>query len=354
LQVADSFISYLHLFAEHRFFVVLSDAMLYLEKKIREADNCTILRYELPQTARGILLGKNAYLDSLVERYQIDAVFSVFGPVLWRPKVRHVCGFARPQIVYTESPFFKKISLRQKWIYKIRERLKLYNFAKTSDILITENTDVSEILSLKLPHKKIYTVTNYYNQVFDNRQEWVDDIQLPPFDGLTLLTISANYPHKNLDIIFKVIDYIEKNKEDLRVRFVLTLSKEQFPVPEKYQQNIILTGNVNIAQCPHLYEQANIMFLPTLLECFSASYAEAMRMDVPILTSDLSFARGLCGDAAEYCDPLSAKSIVDNIIKMQDATLTDDLIAKGKEQLKKYDSTEERAKKYIQIIQHEI
>lgn len=68
-------------------------------------------------------------------------------------------------------------------------------------MLITENVDVSERLGSKLPHKKIYTVTNYYNQVFDNKEKWINDIQLPPFDGISLLTIAANYPHKNLDII---------------------------------------------------------------------------------------------------------------------------------------------------------
>lgn len=49
-----------------------------------------------------------------------------------------------PQIIYTKSPFFKKISLKQKFAYKISEQFKLYNFDKTSDVLITENKDVSK------------------------------------------------------------------------------------------------------------------------------------------------------------------------------------------------------------------
>lgn len=354
LQVADSFISLLHLYTEHHFYVVLSDALLYLEEKIKNVGNCTILRYELPQTTAGIVFGKNALLDSYVECYNIDVVFSVFGPTLWRPRVRHICGFARPQIIYPESPFFKEISLKQKLAYKIREKLKLYNFNKTSDELITENADVSERLSLMLPHKKIYTVTNYYNQVFDNKEEWIADIQLSPFDGITLLTVSVNYPHKNLGIIFKVIDYMEKNGSDLKVRFVLTLSEGQFPVAMRYRKYIILTGKLNIAQCPHLYEQADIMFLPTLLECFSASYVEAMRMNVPILTSNLPFARGLCGDAAEYFDPLSVKSIVDGIKKLHDKRRKEKLIEIGSRQLKKFDTSEDRANKYIKIIQNQI
>lgn len=118
--------------------------------------------------------------------------------------------FCAPTNHLHKITIFQKISLKQKFAYKISEQFKLYNFDKTSDVLITENKDVSKRLSLKLPHKTVYTVTNYYNQIFDNKERWINDIQLPPFDGITLLTVSANYPHKNLDIIFKIIDFYKK------------------------------------------------------------------------------------------------------------------------------------------------
>lgn len=38
--------------------------------------------------------------------------------------------------------------------------------------------------------------------------------------------------------------------------------------------------------------------MPSLLECFTATYPEAMRMERPIVTTDLAFAQGLCGEAA--------------------------------------------------------
>lgn len=51
------------------------------------------------------------------------------------------------------------------------------------------------------------------------------------------------------------------------------------------------------------------MFLPTLLECFSASYPEAGFMKVPIFTSDLSFAKTICGEGAFYFNPMDCKNI---------------------------------------------
>lgn len=351
LQVADSFVSCLPVYAKHRFFILLSDELLYLADRLARAENCHCLPYNLRHTLSGILRGRNRELDEIVERHEIQAVFTIFGPSLWRPRVPHVCGFARPQIVYPESPFFKKISGAEYLKYKFAEWLKLCNFRKTSDILITENRDVTERLAEKIKNRPVHTVTNFYNQLFDTPAEWIDDIRLPEFSGITLLTVTANHLHKNTDIIYKVIDCIESRGIRLNIRFVLTLTEKEFPLTDRYRPYVHLVGHVRIAQCPHLYAQADIMFLPTLLECFSASYPEAMRMEVPILTSDLPFARGLCGEAAMYCDPLSAEDIVGKIARLQDETLRNTLIAKGKARLKEYDTFKTRAEKYIEIIE---
>lgn len=350
-QVADSFISCLHKYGRHRFFILLSDELLYLSDRISRTENCRCIPYNLKHTVKGALWGRNEELDRIVEACGIQVVFTIFGPSLWRPGVLHICGFARPQIVYPESPFFKKISGIRYLKYKLSEFVKLRNFERTSDILVTENLDVSCRLSQKIKNKKIYTVTNFYNQIFDSPADWVNDIRLPEFDGITLLTVTANHLHKNLDIIYRVADYLESNRIDLNVRFVLTLTEKEFPLTDRYRKYVHLVGRVRIAQCPHLYEQADVMFLPTLLECFSASYPEAMRMEVPILTSDLPFARALCGDAAMYCDSLSAESVVGKLLLLRDANVRADLCAKGKIRIKEYDTFDVRAEKYIDIIE---
>ena len=94
------------------------------------------------------------------------------------------------------------------------------------------------------------------------------------------------------------------------------------------------------------------MFLPTLLECFSASYPEAMYMKCPILTSNLSFAHSLCGDSAIYFDPLNPKDIAEKILYLaREKEVQNSLIAKGTAQLSFFDSFDTRADKYLQIIE---
>lgn len=352
LQVADSLIHHLSKYKQHNFVVILSPALEYLNVVIDDYDNCVSLIYALPQTWRGVFCGMNFFLDNVVRKYDIDVVFTVFGPSLWRPKVKHICGFARPQLIYPNSPFFQKMGWTKRISSKLRENVKLHNFEITSDWLITESDDVSSKLSLLLKNKQIYTITNYYNQVFDNKEKW-KDLNVENFDGVTLLTISANHPHKNLQIIPKVLDYIDKCKIPLNLRFIITLSRNEMRVEDRYQDRILLIGKVDISSCPSLYNKADAMFLPTLLECFSASYPEAMKMGKPILTSDLSFAHSLCGDAALYFDPLSPQSIVDAIQKINvDKILVHTLIENGYKQLLIYDNTEQRCDKIIKLLEN--
>jgi glycosyltransferase involved in cell wall biosynthesis len=94
------------------------------------------------------------------------------------------------------------------------------------------------------------------------------------------------------------------------------------------------------------------MFLPTLLECFTATYPEAMRMEKPIITTDMEFARGLCKDAACYYSPVDAAEAAEAIYKVAtDKEYAARLVKNGKKQLQAFDNYEQRAEKLIKILE---
>ena len=84
---------------------------------------------------------------------------------------------------------------------------------------------------------------------------------------------------------------------------------------------IINVGPIRIEEAPSLYKECDAMFLPTLLECFSASYVESMKMEKPILTSDMGFAWTVCNNAAIYFDPMDANDIAAKIIELFNSKL---------------------------------
>ena len=171
------------------------------------------------------------------------------------------------------------------------------------------------------------------------------------------MTVAANYPHKNLQVLPAVARHLTIRYPEFRFRFVITVDQTAFTDVELdgVRESFMFLGPVPLQQCPWLYAQSDIMMLPTLLECFSASYAEAMVMRVPVVTSDLEFARGLCGSAAQYFDPASAEDIANVVHSVgTDDRLRQQLVEAGTQQLAKFDTPESRAEKYLQILESEM
>jgi glycosyltransferase involved in cell wall biosynthesis len=349
--VADSICGQLFRYSQHRFIVVLSKHLVETAHRIEGINNVEVYRYDIPTTFRTVVLGRDKFLDRLVEKINIDAVLTVFGPSRWRPKVPHLSGFALPQLVIPESPFFQRMGKTERikwWLWCL---VRKWSLKRSSDLFWTENSYISRRLEL-LYNQEVHTITNYYNQVFDQPERWKRSIKLSEFDGVTCLSISSPSSHKNFGIIEDVVRYLRQAHPNFKVRFVLTLSEQNWPMAEDVRDSLVYVGKIDVSECPNLYEQADIMFMPTLLECFTATYPEAMRMEVPIVTTDLEFARGLCGEAACYYSAVDAKAAAEAIYKVAtDEAYRLRITAYGKGRLKKFDNYEQRAEKLVHILE---
>ena len=102
--------------------------------------------------------------------------------------------------IYDNSPIFRRISPLARLDMAFKHRVHMASFRRDVDAYITEDEPISAALRELIPGKPVYTVSNSCNPVFDRREEWRAH-PLPPFDGVTLLTGSADYPHENLGII---------------------------------------------------------------------------------------------------------------------------------------------------------
>jgi glycosyltransferase involved in cell wall biosynthesis len=349
LQVADSIIKQLYRFPQYNHVVVMSSILASKVGRLHQASNIIYCEYNIGNNLKTLLLGRDKYLDDLVRRYRVNAVLTIFGPSRWIPQIPHLCGFARAQLVLKDSPYFKRLSFKTRIIYKIWE----WAFRRSSDKYYTENAYISKLLPQLLGNnKRVFTVSNYYNQVFDHSDQWSKRCQLPSFNGCTLLTVSSCASHKNLPIMVQICEIFKHKYPAFSFRFVLTVNKEQCTwLNDEFKKRFIFLGRVDVSECPYLYHQADIMFMPTLLECFTATYPEAMRMEVPIVTTDLEFAHGLCGDAACYYSAVDPEAAAKAIFKVAtDKVYARQLTEAGKKQLLKFDNYEQRADKLINIL----
>ncbi|YCM42632.1 glycosyltransferase [Verrucomicrobiaceae bacterium 227] len=350
LQVALSFLNELKIFGQDDYHVFLSAQVeAQLEKESFPA-NFTFYSFE--QSPASLLHRWSVVkrLKQLEETIEPDVVFTVFGPSYWRPKAKHLSGFALPHIVYSDGIYVQKLPFKihlkaliyQKWEHK-----------RCADYYVTETEDVSNRLASKIciPEERVFTVGNTCgSSFFDTIKDRFDVVESAYPKAFKFVTISANHKHKNLGFIAEVIK--ELDVINISCVFYVTLN------PADYEQlfshagdRVINLGPVDVKYCPSIYSQCDALFLPTFLECFTASYAEAMAMNKPIITSDLGFARTVCDNAALYCDPVNAKSTAQQISNLvSDKSQYNDLIQKGRNRLATFPTAAERARKYVDIL----
>lgn len=276
----------------------------------------------------------------------------------WQPRVPHFAGFAISHLLMPESPYFKMMSTMQRISWKLTLLVWKFIFSRT-DNFYTENPLITTRLKKMFPRKKICTITNCYNQVFDfpDKQKYHE---LPHFDGWQFLNVGSASPHKNLAISIEVARILKTNfRKQLQetgrpsFRFVFTIYNEEFPsIPDDLRDCFLFIGRVDISEVPSLYEQSDVLFQPTLLECFTAVYPEAMRMQKPIVTTDLEFAKGLCGDAALYFSAMDPYSAAETIIQViSNPKLRQELVDRGTYELRKFDDYQTRSKKIISLCE---
>lgn len=353
VQVALSLLKEFREYEKHQFYVFIGPALKDMINVLNFPANFKFYFFKhRPSQTLFSLNPLSLEFKKIEQNVKADFVITTSGPAYWRPSCPHIVGYNLPHYIYGDSPFWKiaKISTRIRFFF-LKFIIK-YFFKKDADYFFVQTNDVRNRLMKFINSKEVFTVPNACGFREDLAAD--DKKFLPDKTGSTFrfLTLSAYYEHKNLEII----DTISKKLKALgylNVEFILTLSEESFfkCFNGKNPKGIINLGPVKPEDCATLYKECDAIILPTLLECFSANYAEAMFMNKPILTTDLSFAKTVCQGAALYFTPLDSDDAVNKIIELIDnPNIQLELIEKGKLRLNDFPDAKERANKIIDIV----
>lgn len=357
IQVSHSIINELKHIAKHHYHVFLSPQ---LERQLVLTDfpqNFTFYSFDKNPTANALeLVYYRRRLHRLEKKIRPDFVLTIFGPALWKPRAPHLLGFAQCYFLYKRSDFIQKVLLTD-----VVEKLKYYPWRysimratkREGTIWWIETQTGKEEFSktLHIPPQKIHVVTNTYARQYDEAI-MIPTSQLPerPF---TFLYLASLYKQKNHQIFNRIIPILYHN--NIHCKFLLTLPQEDFnglfkdPVVLSMLENL---GPLDPVDGPNAYNKAHALFFPSLLEVFSANYPEAMKMERPILTSGLPFARTVCGEAAHYFNPFEAEDVVKQIqYFIRHPEHRQNLVEKGKLQLQQFDTAYTRAEKLINIME---
>lgn len=356
-QVAVSFIIECKEIKNHKYHVFLSETVKEEIKQITFPSNFIFYNFDSKPffTIKGIKTWNK--LLRFEKKIKPDCVFTVFGPNIWKPKSPHLQGYGHGYYVYPESPIFKMMKIKRLLLIKAYKKVHTYFFKRGGDYFVCETKSVENRL-VKLfnnNNKTIFTVSNTYNTYYNNyktkENKYLPNKTINEYRFITLSSFTLN---KNIKILNHVIPLL-KQKED-GVKIVFVISVDQITVnnnfSEKVKDRIIAIGKIKVELGPQIYSECDALFLPTLIECFSASYAESMKMKKPIITSNLPFAKAVCGNAAIYFNPIEPIDIAEKILKLiNDKELQKKLVSNGEKRLLSFETPKSRTEKYLQICE---
>ena len=132
----------------------------------------------------------------------------------------------------------------------------------------------------------------------------------------------ADFPDLGLILVGKLNDKAKSNKD--------YFEKQGF-------KNILFTDFLPNSQRDWLYTHCSAYIFPSLMEGFGLPGLEAMGYGAPVISSNATCLPEVYGDAAHYFDPTDIDDMANSIrTVLSDDTLRQELIDKGRKQLKKY------------------
>jgi glycosyltransferase involved in cell wall biosynthesis len=155
--------------------------------------------------------------------------------------------------------------------------------------------------------------------------------------------VGSLHPRKNIARLLKAFDVFKKNTSADTVLIIAGARGWQLKeIDEVYHQmrfknDVIFTGHLNSEELVKIVASADAMVYVSLFEGFGIPVAEAMKCNVPVITSSISSMPEVAGNAALLVNPLNVEEIANAMTKIySDKTLANDLIEKGKVQCQQF------------------
>lgn len=360
VQVGLDFLNQAKLYGgEHTWYVVATE-------------NTPFMTYEYSDNIKLAAVVKNnlvsrlffEYIDckKLITKTKANITYTQFGPTWPGSKLQNIAGCAYSNLMYPEIDFWGMLPLFTRYKRKLIDLLRVKRLL-SSDVLIFETQDLAEraIRIFNLHPDRVHFVrpcaSSLVNAEFYH-EETANQIQQIP-SGFRVLLLSHYRPHKNFELLPKIAEVLKNEYQINDVVFVLTLADSNnlsnilsLAAKLNVADNICNIGPITYEGCGLLYKACNAVILPSLLESFSNSIAEAWAMKKPLLISDFDWSRSICENAAIYINYNDASHTAQQIAKLYtDKNLMQEITENGNKILANYSDSKARFMEYLRIIE---
>ena len=292
--------------------------------------------------ARHPLLWKLWYdvkVPAVLKKYKADVFVSCDGFCSLHTKVPQ-CLLVHDLAFLHHPSFIKKSHL----FYYKRYTPKFLNKA-TSIATVSEFIKQDIITKYKTDVDKIDVVFEGANEIF---QPVSDEDKISTKNKYTegkeyFLYAGSIAPRKNLTKLLKAFSVFKKRQQtNMKLVIAGRLDRKYESFKEnlksyKYRKDVLMTGYLEEAELVKLMGSACGFVYPSLYESFGVPVLEAMRCDVPVITSANSAMQEITKDVALYADVNNHTDIAEKMMMLyKDENLRKELIQKGKQVAAEY------------------
>ncbi len=281
-------------------------------------------------------------LPAIVKAYRADLVLALGNIGLSGCPCKQAVLIHQSQVVYPSRQHGSPILKDRFRLWAVKRRIR--KCLGSTDLVFCQTPVMQRRFAeeMRYPIEKVKLMPNAVSEFAKQTENPPVPAVLAQKNGWFNLFLLAHYmPHKNFEVLIEMFLHFREELRD--VRCIITIAREQNKKAailldniKKYhlEHQIINVGRLKQEELAGYFCNSDAMFFPTLLESFSGTYLEAMHFGLPILTSDLDFARYVCDDAAVYFDPWNPKDIVEKILLMKNSQLQRKrLIQRGSQRL---------------------
>ncbi len=278
-------------------------------------------------------------IPALLRKYKADVFVSCDGICSLRTKLPQCLVIH--DLAFLHHPSFHKkshLSFYKKYTPKFLE--------KTAAIATVSSFSKNDIISqYKIDPDKIDLVFSAAKDLFkpcgDEEKSFIKNKYT---DGKEyFLYTGAIHPRKNLMNLLKAFSVFKKRqKTNMKLVLAGRLAWKYESFTEslksyKYRDDVVMTGYVDEVELVKITGAAYGLIYPSFFEGFGVPVLEAMKCNVPVITSANSAMQEIAKDAALYINPHSHIDIADKMMLLyKDENLRNQLIEKGRSTAEEY------------------
>lgn len=289
----------------------------------------------------------------IINKYNIDIIYSYFGFGLFPKLVPQVCGSADSNLYFPDVDFWNDYNGLKLLLKKAIDQYRIFGLKNCAGVVFENHLMEKKGRELFFLQQTAYIKPSIKligaAQVLENR------LEDRPLTGLFLCGWQLN---KNIMIIPEILS--ELKKRGLSLTIILTAPDNGCSIQKRFMQKlkafgvedrVKIIGIVNKEQLPQLYSSATFVFLLSKLESFSNNIIEAWQFEKPLIVADEEWSRSICNNGAQYVDRDSPEDIAMCVIKLiEDKELKNSTINRGKAMLSTYPDIEERITLEVEFL----